>query len=64
MKEHAMRLLDMTLEHVDRDYWWAGRQWLRASWDEKWGLSLEFLPIVSRLRDAIIVSEVENVRNF
>lgn len=41
MKEQAGKLIRMTFDHQDREFWWAGGQHhggLCASYDDKWGI--------------------------
>ena len=53
MKETAERLLRMALEHQDREFWWAGgmhRGGLCACYDDKWGLSLNYIAVAKKVR--------------
>ena len=53
MKERAERLLRMALEHQDREFWWAGgmhRGGLCACYDDKWGLSLNYIAVANKVR--------------
>ena len=53
MKETAERLLRMALEHQDREFWWAGgmhRGGLCACYDDKWGLSLNYIAVANKVR--------------
>ena len=52
MKETAERLLRMALEHQDREFWWAGgmhRGGLCACYDDKWGLSLNYIAVANKV---------------
>ena len=53
MKETAERLLRMALEHQDREFWWAGgmhRGGLCACYDDKCGLSLNYIAVANKVR--------------
>ena len=53
MKETAERILRMALEHQDREFWWAGgmhRGGLCACYDDKWGLSLNYIAVAKKVR--------------
>lgn len=43
----------MALEHQDREFWWAGgmhRGGLCACYDNKWGLSLNYIAVAKKVR--------------
>ena len=49
----AEKLLRMALEHQDREFWWAGgmhRGGLCACYDDKWGLSLNYIAVAKKVR--------------
>lgn len=53
MKKTAEKLLRMALEHQDREFWWAGgmhRGGLCACYDDKWGLSLNYIAVANKVR--------------
>lgn len=53
MKETAERFLRMALDHQDREFWWAGgmhRGGLCACYDNKWGLSLNYIAVARKVR--------------
>ena len=53
LKLRAKCLLQMCMEHQDREFWWAGGMHhggLCATYDDKWGLSLIYIGGVSRVR--------------
>ena len=53
MKKTAEKFLRMALEHQDREFWWAGgmhRGGLCACYDDKWGLSLNYIAVANRKR--------------
>ena len=53
MKETAEKILRMALEHQDREFWWAGgmhRGGLCACYDNKWGLSLNYIAVAKKVR--------------
>ena len=53
LKADARKYLRMALEHQDREFWWAGgmhRGGLCACYDNKWGLSLNYIAVVSRVK--------------
>lgn len=48
LKEQAEKLLRMALDHTDREFWWSGgmhRGGLCAAYDDKWGLSLNYIMV-------------------
>ena len=50
LKKQADKLIRMTFEHQDREFWWAGTHGLFASFDDRWGLSLRYCPMWKRER--------------
>ena len=54
MKETAEKFLRMALEHQDREFWWAGglngHGGLCACYDDKWGLSLNYIAVAKKVR--------------
>ena len=53
LKVIARNLLFMCLEHQDREFWWAGgmhRGGLCACYDNKWGLSLNYIAVANKVR--------------
>ena len=49
----AEKLLYMALKHQDREFWWAGgmhRGGLCACYDDKWGLSLNYIAVANKVR--------------
>lgn len=53
LKVIARNLLFMCLEHQDREFWWAGgmhRGGLCACYDDKWGLSLNYIAVANKVR--------------
>ena len=53
LKFTAEKLLRMALEHQDREFWWAGgmhRGGLCACYDDKWGLSLNYIAVAKKVR--------------
>ena len=53
LKFIARHLLFMCLEHQDREFWWAGgmhRGGLCACYDDKWGLSLNYIAVANKVR--------------
>ena len=53
LKFTAEKLLRMALEHQDREFWWAGgmhRGGLCACYDDKWGLSLNYIAVANKVR--------------
>lgn len=52
-EEIAEKLLYMALKHQDREFWWAGgmhRGGLCACYDDKWGLSLNYIAVANKVR--------------
>jgi len=52
-KQRAEKFLRMALEHQDREFWWAGgmhRGGLCACYDNKWGLSLNYIAVAKKVR--------------
>lgn len=46
LKQRAERIIRMTFEHQDREFWWAGGLncgGLCACYDDKWGFTLNFV---------------------
>ena len=53
LKEQAEKLIRMTFEHQDREFWWAGGQHhggLCASYDDKWGFSLTYVAEAKKVK--------------
>ena len=53
MKALAREYLQKALEHQDREFWWIGGMHLGglcACYDNKWGLSLNYIAVASRKR--------------
>jgi hypothetical protein len=50
LQKIARRLLEKTLEHTDRECWWATTGGLLAYFDQKNGLHLAFIPERARAR--------------
>ena len=53
LKEQAEKLIRMNFEHQDREFWWAGgmhRGGLCACYDNKWGLSLNYIAVAKKVR--------------
>jgi hypothetical protein len=54
LKETAEKFLRMALEHQDREFWWAGglngHGGLCACYDDKWGLSLNYIAVAKKVR--------------
>jgi hypothetical protein len=53
MKASAREYLQKALEHQDREFWWIGGMHhggLCACYDNKWGLSLNYIAVASRQR--------------
>lgn len=53
LKKQAEKKLRMVLEHQDREFWWAGgmhRGGLCACYDDKWGLSLNYIAVANKVR--------------
>ena len=54
LKEQADKLIRMTFEHQDREFWWAGglagHGGLCACYDDKWGFSLNFIMEAKKVR--------------
>jgi len=53
LKKRAKRLLLMCMEHQNREFWWAGgmhRGGLCACYDNKWGLSLNYIAVAKKVR--------------
>ena len=53
LKETAEKLLRMALGHQDREFWWAGgmhRGGLCACYDNKWGLSLNYIAVAKKVQ--------------
>lgn len=53
MKALAREYLQKALEHQDREFWWIGGMHnggLCACYDDKWGLSLNYIAVASRKR--------------
>ena len=53
LKVIARNLLFICLEHTDREFWWAGgmhRGGLCACYDDKWGLSLNYIAVANKVR--------------
>ena len=53
LKKQAEKKLRMALEHQDREFWWAGgmhRGGLCACYDDKWGLSLNYIAVANKVR--------------
>ena len=54
LKEQARKYLGMALDHQDREFWWAGglhgSGGLCACWDNKWGLSLNYVLTAKRIK--------------
>ena len=53
-KQRAEKFLRMALEHQDREFWWAGglngHGGLCACYDDKWGLSLNYIAVAKKVR--------------
>ena len=53
-KDEAKKFLRMALEHQDREFWWAGGLngygGLCACYDDKWGLSLNYIAVANKVR--------------
>jgi hypothetical protein len=52
-KQRSEKFLRMALEHQDREFWWAGgmhRGGLCACYDNKWGLSLNYIAVAKKVR--------------
>jgi hypothetical protein len=49
LQKIARRLLEKTLEHTDREFWYAGTGCLCAYYDDKNGAGLCFIPEMSRV---------------
>ena len=53
-KQRAEKFLRMALEHQDREFWWAGglngHGGLCAAYDDKWGLSLNYIAVAKKVR--------------
>ena len=53
LKKQEEKRLRMALEHQDREFWWAGgmhRGGLFACYDDKWGLSLNYIAVANKVR--------------
>jgi hypothetical protein len=54
LKETSEKFLRMALEHQDREFWWAGglngHGGLCACYDDKWGLSLNYIAVAKKVR--------------
>lgn len=54
LKEDAEHKLRMTLDHRDREFWWAGGLagygGIAACYDDKWGLSLNYIAVSNKVR--------------
>jgi hypothetical protein len=54
LKEDAEHKLRMTLDHRDREFWWAGGLagygGIAACYDNKWGLSLNYIAVSNKVR--------------
>jgi hypothetical protein len=54
LKDQAEKYLLMALEHQDREFWWAGGMnghgGLCACYDNKWGLSLNYIAVAKKVR--------------
>ena len=54
LKEKAEKFLRMALEHQDREFWWVGGLngygGLCACYDDRWGLSLNYIAVAHRIR--------------
>ena len=54
LKEQAKKYLSLALEHQDRELWWAGGLngfgGLSACYDDKWGLSLNYIAVAKKVR--------------
>ena len=54
LKYTAEKFLRMALEHQDREFWWAGglngHGGLCACYDDKWGLSLNYIAVAKKVR--------------
>ena len=54
LKDTAEKFLRMALEHQDREFWWAGglngHGGLCAAYDDKWGLSLNYIAVAKKVR--------------
>lgn len=53
LKSRARKLLLMALDHQDREFWWAGGMHhggICACYDNKWGLSLNYIFEANRER--------------
>ena len=53
LKEDAEHKLRMTLDHRDREFWWAGGLagygGIAACYDDKWGLSLNYIAVANKV---------------
>lgn len=54
IKERAEKYLRLALDHQNREFWWAGsglsgRCGLVACYDDKWGLSLNYVAVSKRV---------------
>ena len=54
LKQQAEKLIRMTFDHQDREFWWAGglngHGGLCACYDDKWGFSLNYVFQAKKVR--------------
>ena len=49
LRASAEKLLRMVLDHIDRGVWWAASGEFFVFYDRNWGITLQYIPFMSRV---------------